>query len=316
VTLKNTVFLVFTILVLLVIECPANAQSYGLYTMSVDGASFKQITKFDAKVSTITKVSFSPDGSTLVMSLIKEKHSKMLLIRTDGSNLKELTTENSADSALPVFTRDGKKILFSSPDLEGQVNLYLMNVDGTGKELFKRDASEGEYNSDGSKLIFQRMPTVNKPDEIPSSQIFICNADGSGDEALTNELHTWYWRASFNPANPTEILVAALRTGKDFTIETVNTTHSGGKTLFTSYQLQPAARFTPDGRQILYAAAERPFDLTSLGQPDRSINLYRINFDGSGAKKLTNADGYSGFAEPAISPDGKTIVFIGVELRH
>lgn len=84
------------------------------------------------------------------------------------------------------------------------------------------------------------------------------------------------------------------------------------------------AYFTPDGKQILFASShtDPAIEQTELaarleaakgGRPrykwdfDPHMDLYRVNFDGTGLVRLTDSPGYD--AEGSYSPDGKTIVF-------
>jgi hypothetical protein len=150
--------------------------------------------------------------------------------------------------------------------------------------------------------------------EFGSTLIYVCNADGSDERVVRTEAHAvLLLRPFFNPADATEILFTLYENGKS-SVEAVNSQHLGERTLIAPFGLQQRVRFAPDGKHILYAAIEKPIDLTKLGQPDQCLNLYRANSDGSGIEKLTNAPPYSGFFEPTISPDGKTIIFAGVEL--
>ena len=130
--------------------------SYGIYAVGIDGTGYRQIKKFDAKVQDITHLSFSPDGSAVAVSILQEKHLKIFLLKLDGSSFTELTNEDSLDSCVPTFTPDGKKILFTCLERDGGVSLYMMNADGSNKELFKKNAMEGELAADGSRVVFMR----------------------------------------------------------------------------------------------------------------------------------------------------------------
>ncbi|MSR56059.1 MAG: biopolymer transporter Tol [Planctomycetaceae bacterium] len=84
------------------------------------------------------------------------------------------------------------------------------------------------------------------------------------------------------------------------------------------------AYFTPDGKTILFASShtDRTIDVTELKAREEAaqggrrryqwdfdphMDLYTVNFDGTGLKKLTDAPGYD--AEGSYSFDGKQIVF-------
>lgn len=82
--------------------------------------------------------------------------------------------------------------------------------------------------------------------------------------------------------------------------------------------------FSPDGQQILFASSHTDPDIALTEKKARDeakqnprrryqwdfdphMDLYIVNFDGTGMKRLTESDGYD--AEGSFSPDGKQIVF-------
>ena len=77
----------------------------------------------------------------------------------DGKNVKQLTNFGCASFA-PLFTPDGKKILFASNkyNCDGRkFELFMMNADGSGLEQvtdFGGFTSFPEFSPDGKKLVF------------------------------------------------------------------------------------------------------------------------------------------------------------------
>jgi Tol biopolymer transport system component len=84
------------------------------------------------------------------------------------------------------------------------------------------------------------------------------------------------------------------------------------------------AYFSPDGKSLLFASShtDPQIDVTELKAREEAakggrrryqwdfdphMDLYTVNFDGTGLKRLTDASGYD--AEGSYSPDGKQIVF-------
>jgi len=124
-----------------------------LYEMDLDGSHVKRITN---KLGYDGGAWFSPDGNQIVWrcsrpDVVEEKNAYRRLLRqqlvaptkmevwianADGSNPIQVTTLKGANWA-PVFTPDGKKILFASNyeyDRGFPFNMYLINLDGTGLE--------------------------------------------------------------------------------------------------------------------------------------------------------------------------------------
>src|SRR5450755_1280676 len=122
-----------------------------LWTMHTDGSDKKQITKSTGYDGGAT---FSRDGKKLVWranypkdaeamarykalladNLTTPMKMELMVADADGGNARAITNFGCASFA-PTFTRDGKKILFSSNKQacdSRKFELYLINVDGTG----------------------------------------------------------------------------------------------------------------------------------------------------------------------------------------
>ena len=90
------------------------------------------------------------------------RNSEMYYIKTDGSNLKQLTNRKGPDQN-GVFSPDGKKIAYLGYNDKVQTyqvnNLYLMNSDGSGKKVIKtsldRKISSLSWSADGKGLYYK-----------------------------------------------------------------------------------------------------------------------------------------------------------------
>jgi len=124
-----------------------------LYTMNPDGSDLKQIT---TRIGYDGGAWFSPDGKLIVWRaaypktaadtadyekllkdhLVRPARTEVWIANADGTNPRQITNLGGANFA-PVFTPDGKKIIFSSnykSPRSGAFDLYLINLDGTGLE--------------------------------------------------------------------------------------------------------------------------------------------------------------------------------------
>jgi TolB protein len=129
-----------------------------LYTMNPDGSDVKRIT---TRIGYDGGAWFSPDGKTIVwraaypktaadtadyyrllkQRLVRPARTEVWIANADGSSPRQITSLGGANFA-PVFTPDGKRIIFSSNyenPRGGAFDLFLINLDGTGLEKVTTD---------------------------------------------------------------------------------------------------------------------------------------------------------------------------------
>ena len=177
-------------------------------------------------------------------------------------------TETPGYDAEATVSRDGKKIAFTSVR-DGDLELYSMNVDGTGvRRLTHRVGYDGGafFSPDGQKIVYRASyPTDEKAKaryqalltehlvEPRQLDLYVMNADGSNPVQVTNNR-----AANFCPF------------------------------------------FHPDGKRIIFAS--------NVSDPKgRNFDLYIVNLNGSGLERITFNETFDGF--PMFSPDGKRLVF-------
>jgi Tol biopolymer transport system component len=115
------------------------------------------------------------------------------VMNSDGSGAHEITSGRDMGEidTTPDWSPNGKKIAFVRyVDCAGGhcVNaVYVMNANGSGLHLVKRNAATPSWSPDGKKILFVRRVGGN-------SEIFVMNADGSGVKRLTK--NSW---SDFSP---------------------------------------------------------------------------------------------------------------------
>jgi TolB protein len=74
----------------------------------------------------------------------------------DGSNLRNLTEDSTANDLHPGWSADGKQIVFES-DRSGESQLYIMNADGSNVKALTKDAlrnTEPTWSPDGKWIAY------------------------------------------------------------------------------------------------------------------------------------------------------------------
>jgi TolB protein len=248
---------------------------------------------------------------------------------------------------LPAAPCDTGKIAFQSNRSGSNVDIFVMNSDGTGVTMLTNSTGidvAPAFSPDGSLIAFQS----NRDDPVRSQpDIYVMNADGTNVRRLTtdpeaDEAPEW-------SPDGTKIAFVSARAdpvNQNRDLYVMNADGSGTQRLTFGSSLQPRISWSPDGTRIVFASrfdsdhnrlliigagggtavplTTPPVSRSDAGpdwSPDGSLIAFgRLSFvigeatdifvvrpDGSGLKNLTNAPGHD-FA-PAWSSDGSVLAF-------
>jgi len=179
-------------------------------------------------------------------------------------------------------------ILFTSA-VDGAYQIFIMNPDGSGlTQVTKTGGAMPAWSPDGTRIAFAGSG------EGPGmgSEVWIMNADGSGQIQLTSGPESSSWRPAWSPDGTKIAFVSAPLTGGVIKIFIINVDGTNKQEL-TAGEL-PA--WSPDGTKIAYNSSVNP-------------QIFVINVDGTGQTQLTfTPTGVENF-EPAWSSDVSKIVF-------
>jgi TolB protein len=170
-----------------------------LYVMNADGTNQHPITANTDPSINYNYPAWSPDGNTIAVTSNRDGHhgrqGAILLMNTDGSNVRRLTWLESMDG-LPSFSPDGSKLTFIDSDCFsggcGPGHVYIANVNGTGIRQLTQGGPKGEgewnpvFSPDGTKIAFM---SIAAPDILRYGDarwdIETVNVDGTGRQNLT-----------------------------------------------------------------------------------------------------------------------------------
>jgi Tol biopolymer transport system component len=106
--------------------------------------------------------SFSPDGHRLAMGLLDGGNPDVWVYDWERDTITRLTFERGTDLQ-PVWTPDGKHIVFSSDRHGGPQNLYWMRSDGASPAVRLTESENhqiaGSFSPDGKRLAFSENET-------------------------------------------------------------------------------------------------------------------------------------------------------------
>jgi Tol biopolymer transport system component len=157
----------------------------------------------------------SPDGKRLALEIHDRKRSDIWLYEEEGDRLTRLTFAGESNS-YPVWTPDGRRIVYTSLDKEGLENLWWIPADGSGNaQRITRSISSIQHarswRPDGKVLAFRQYNTETSWDVMTLAI--------EGDE-----------KSGWKSGQP-QVFVNSV-----------------------SYEMEPA--FSPDGRWLAYMSSE------------------------------------------------------------
>lgn len=150
-----------------------------IYIVNADGTGETNLTK---SAENETEPAVSPDGTKIVFEreVAPENH-EIFTMNIDGTGVRRLTSTATAEGH-PGFSPDGTRIIYDDnfhapPAVRGAI--HTMKPDGSDVRTLTANRTDrhglASYSPDGTKITF-----------TASEDIWVMNADGSGQHPLTN----------------------------------------------------------------------------------------------------------------------------------
>ncbi len=236
------------------------------------------------------------------------------LLSADGG-----TTTALGPGVDPAWSPDGRQVVFTGDVGTSRTAIYVMNADGSGRRALTDpvifpSAKYPTRSPDGRKIAFVA-PAASPGGTGPSpGSLFTMNADGSEPTLVLRTLSLCSIQcpgilyATWSP-DGTKIAysIAWFRsTGSVGDVFVVNADGSGDRPLVSTSAIEHEAAWSPDARRIVFQSSPHPPPLQGVGP----VDLYIVNADGSGRRRLTSGSAIGSNDRSATwSPDGR-IAFV------
>ncbi len=178
---------------------------YDLFAARIDGQEMQRLTNtpgYDAEATV------SPDGKTIIWTSVRDGDLDIYAMDLDGSHHRRLTDDVGYDGGA-FFSPDSKRIVYRASHPTdpaeiahykellgqrlvepGQLELFIMNADGSGKrQVTSNGASNFSpfFHPDGKRIVFSSNIETRGEGGRPSFHLYLVGDDGTGLERLTFE---------------------------------------------------------------------------------------------------------------------------------
>lgn len=317
--------------------------SFSLFAIAQNGKDPVKVTDM-TKIKSVGSINLSKDGSKAVFTVLSiepdgdskleyKYGTQLWMVNTDGNSMpRQLTTKEN--SSQPVFSPDGKQVLFVRP-VDGKSQLFLLSLDG-GEAVqltkFRYGAGSPKWSPDGKQIVFttsvplkdwMKDTLLNPGKEVPkwplekpgfdkNQQLKAGTAKADPDGSM-EEIRAYL----DNNANDKKAKVLNRLTIQDEMDvnpdQSVNCifimdARADAKPikLIKGLYNSSVAEFTPDSKRLIIGA-----DIDSTESPDRSLEseLFIVDADGTNLHQILGEAGKT-FTSPRISPSGKWLAFL------
>ncbi|MCC6862814.1 MAG: PD40 domain-containing protein [Bryobacterales bacterium] len=228
----------------------------------------------------------SPEGEWLAFAT-RGRQENIFVARSDGTGLRQLTDGAYWDRK-PVWSPDGKQIVFSSTRGGGRWGIWLINVDGSGlRQLTQTGGIAGFWSPDGSRVAYTNPPqrrTLVLKVGVPG--------ESYAPEALPamNEPGAYLWVASWSPDGK-KLAGNRIRPGGVASGVVLYSFESRSYRVLTEFGR--SARWLSDSRRLIF---------------QHEGDLYLADSSTGRARKLLSVSPQEE-VWPAISPDDRWIYY-------
>lgn len=241
-----------------------------------------------------TKSQSENDNKIAVVMEEPDRSYNIYTIENDGDNLQPLTeTVENLNFSNPIWSPDGKKILFQSFNINSPIleDIWIINHDGT--QLFNLTKDSGfnalpNWSPDGTQIAFSS-------EDAGNSEIYVVDVNGSNLKRLTSNP-----ALDVNPIWSPDGHSIAFLSNRAGSLNIYIMKHDGSDINNINKSLENVTnlRWNPNGQVLSYFSDN---------------NLWLIDIDGNDNHSVSD-DLVIGFPNPSWSPNGQYLLFTAKSL--
>jgi len=261
-------------------------------------------------VERLSSPQISPDGRWVVLTTTRADldanrfRSDLLLVRSDGTGLRRLTTHPEDDSS-PRWLPDGREVVFLS-SRTGISQVWKIRIDGGEAQAVTNlpiDAGNLLASPDGTHVAFSADVFLDGT-PLEKTQIRldeIAKRKSSGQ--VYDRLFVRHW-STWNDGRRSHLFVMPIAGGKPVDVMAGMDADWPSKPFGGPDQ----AAFTPDSRGIVFST--RDVGVSEAWSTD--FDLYVAPIDGSAPPRCLTDSNAAIDATPVFSPDGKQLAYLAM----
>jgi Tol biopolymer transport system component len=247
-------------------------------------------------------------SALVAFSSDRDGHPDVFVVSSNGSP-RPLTDSPSSDRS-PVFSPNGKTILFVSDRVDDNNDIWRVGVDGTGLKRLTTSTDDDQtpgWSHDGKRIVYSNY-------HFAGYDLYTMRSDGSGKKSIANDLSDDVqprWspdarRVAFiRTCQVPELCMKHAANRSDGLGELYVVGAAGGKQqrLAKTLAAESDPQWSPSGRSIAFVA--------TVGS---NSDIWTVAPSGKALKRLTRGAGLD--ADPQWSPNGRRLAYMSVRGGH
>jgi len=253
----------------------------GIYKINADGTGYTKLISSNNKIG---HPSVAPDNETILFQKKIISTDKNVLVLKYSNGDEKILTDSLYNSTDGSYHPTGNLVAFTSEDHHGNLDIYIIKTDGTGKKRLTVDESydySPHWSPEGSRILF-----TSHREGHPN--IYIMNIDGSDKRNLTpgpGEEFSAAWasdgqRIIYSSRNPkAKAGLNPLTKHNTSELYILNLKDKESKRITQNPDLDVLPHWSPDGKKIAF---------TTCATGNREIFI--MNSDGTNVIQLTQSN--------------------------